>query len=194
MSDINTRIIQPTAFGSVAVIWTEVDRNPKVVRVLVSKPGSPAEDRVAELHPDSQPCSCPEIDDLASGIEGLLEGQAIDFSLALAKLDLCGAFQQCVLRAEHAIPRGSVSTYQRIAAHLGKPNGARAVGNALARNPFPLIVPCHRAIRSNRHLGGYQGGVEMKRALLEMEGVSFDAAGRAECPRYHYEGWASRNG
>ena len=68
-------------------------------------------------------------------------------------------FQESVLRAEATeIPRGRVSTYKLIAEHVGTHNGARAVGTALARNPFPLIVPCHRAIRSDRRLGGYQGG------------------------------------
>ena len=71
-----------------------------------------------------------------------------------------------------------MSTYQRIAGHLGHPRAARAVGTALAHNPFPIIVPCHRAIRSNGTLGGFQGGVEMKRALLEMEGVLVDGSGR----------------
>ena len=77
--------------------------------------------------------------------------------------------------------------WQPIAAHLGKSNGARAVGNALARNPFPLIVPCHRAIRSDRHLGGFQGGLEMKRALLAKEGIAFDDAGRVFCRHFYYE-------
>jgi methylated-DNA-[protein]-cysteine S-methyltransferase len=53
---------------------------------------------------------------------------------------------------------------------LGKPGGARAVGGALVHNPFPIIVPCHRAVRSNGQLGGFQGGQKMKRALLEFKG------------------------
>jgi len=60
------------------------------------------------------------------------------------------------------------------------------VGNALATNPFPLIVPCHRAVRSDGSLGGFQGGPAMKRALLEREGIAFDRAGRAAVPRFHY--------
>jgi len=71
---------------------------------------------------------------------------------------------------------------------LGKQNGARAVGNALANNPFPLIVPCHRAIRADRQLGGYQGGLQMKLGLLKNEGIAFDDAGRVVCTRFHYEG------
>jgi len=68
-----------------------------------------------------------------------------------------------------------------------KPEQILAVGNALANNPFPLIVPCHRAIRSDRHPGGYQGGLEMKRALLEKEGIHFDATGRVAYAQFHYE-------
>jgi len=184
---MNKRIIKPTPFGSVGVIWTAVNQKPKIVRVLLSTPGLSAEDQASKLYPDSQASSCAEIEDVAVGIKGLLAGEAIDFSLDLADLTLCGAFQQRVLRAEHRIPRGSVSTYQLIAGHLEKRNGARAVGNALANNPFPLIVPCHRAIRSDRTLGGYQGGLDMKRALLEKEGIRFDDAGKVECCALYYE-------
>lgn len=169
------------------IVWTTGSQNPRIVRVLLSTPEWSAEDRIAKLYPKLQASSCAEIDDTAMKIKGLLEGEAIDFSLDLVDLGLCGELQRRVLRAEHQIPRGSVSTYGRIATYLGKPNGARAVGNALANNPFPLIVPCHRAIRSDRHLGGYQGGLEMKRALLEREGIGFDKAGRVECPQFEYD-------
>ena len=79
-----------------------------------------------------------------------------------------------------------VSTYKLIASHLGIHNGARAVGNALANNPFPLIVPCHRAIRSDYDLSGYQGGIGMKRSLLTKEGIVFDDSGRVRCSCFHY--------
>jgi len=181
------KIIKSTPFGSVGVIWIGLNDTPKIVRILLSKPGLSADDQVSELYPNSQRFSCAEIDDVATAIKGLLEGEEIEFSLDVADLSLCTEFQQRVLRAEHRIPRGSISTYQLIAEYLGKRNGARAVGNALANNPFPLIVPCHRAIRSDRRLGGYQGGLEMKRALLEKEGILFDDAGRVACAQFHYE-------
>jgi methylated-DNA-[protein]-cysteine S-methyltransferase len=182
------KIIESTPFGPVGIIWADFDYNIRIVRILLSRPGLSAEDRVLELYPDSRVSSCPQIEDVAAGIRGFLEGEAIEFSLDIADLGLCSGFQQLVLRAEHRIPRGSVSTYRLIAEYLGKSNGARAVGNALANNPFPLIVPCHRAIRSDRFPGGYQGGPEMKRALLQKEGIPFDDAGRAACTRFYYEG------
>jgi methylated-DNA-[protein]-cysteine S-methyltransferase len=191
---MNRKIIKSTPFGSVAVIWAGANDNPRIVRILLSKPGVSAEDQVCELYPNSQASSCAEIEDTATAIKGFLEGEAIEFSLDVADLSLCSKFQQLVLRAEHRIPRGSISTYQLIAKYLGKRNAARAVGNALANNPFPLIVPCHRAIRSDRHLGGYQGGFEMKRALLEKEGITFDDAGRVACPQFHYERIMSNKG
>jgi methylated-DNA-[protein]-cysteine S-methyltransferase len=167
-------------------MWTGPDDDPKIVRIVLSKPGLSAEDQVSESHLNSRTSSCANIDDVAVKIQRLFTGEAIDFSLDLVDLSLCSGFQQRVLRSEHRIPRGRVSSYQLIAEHLGKRKGARAVGNALASNPFPLIVPCHRAIRSDRYLGGYQGGLVMKRALLELEGIPFDDAGRVTCGLFHY--------
>ena len=174
---MNQKIVTPTPYGSVGIVWIHSDQGPKVVRVLLSRPGLPAERQVVGLYPTIRVASCPEIDAVGAGMKRLLSGEPADFSLHLADLDRCGEFQDRVLRAELAIPRGMVSTYRLIAARLGKPNNARAVGNALANNPFPLIVPCHRTIRSDGQLGGYQGGPEMKRALLEKEGFVFDSTG-----------------
>ena len=167
-----------TPFGPVAVFWSVHRDQPKIRRVLLSKSGVPAKHLVKTLFPDSISSSCAEVDVVADQIVAFLTGDDVRFSLDIARLDLCSRFQQKVLRAEYGIPRGSVSTYQRIARYLGNANGARAVGAALANNPFPIIIPCHRAIRSDGALGGYQGGLEMKRALLEMEGVLFNDIGR----------------
>jgi methylated-DNA-[protein]-cysteine S-methyltransferase len=181
------KIIKPTPFGSVAVIWSRFDGSPRIVRVLLSTRELSAEDQVPKIYPDSHASSCAEIDAVATAIKAFLKGENVVFPLDIVNLKPCPAFQKAVLRAEHQIPWGSVSTYQLIAGHLGKENGARAVGNALANNPFPLIVPCHRAIRSDGHLGGFQGGLDMKRALLRKEGIVFDDAGRVVRTRFHYE-------
>lgn len=79
-------------------------------------------------------------------------------------------FQKAVWKAVAAIPRGEVRTYSSIAAAIGRPKAARAVGGACAANPIPVIVPCHR-VRAAGGEGGYTGGLHIKRALLRLEGV-----------------------
>ncbi|MFX0019761.1 MAG: methylated-DNA--[protein]-cysteine S-methyltransferase [Promethearchaeota archaeon] len=69
---------------------------------------------------------------------------------------------------------------------MGKPKGARIVGNALARNPFPIIIPCHRAIKTRSELGGFQGGIDMKRALLKLEGIEISEKGKVITNRIYY--------
>jgi len=157
-----------------------------VRQILISKPGQPAESSLKEQFPDSVPSPCGLIDELAGRIAAFFDGADVRFALEHVRLDLCPPFQRRVLHAEYAIPRGLVSTYRRIAAHLGVTGGARAVGNALATNPFPIVIPCHRAIRSDGTLGGYQGGLDMKRALLEQEGLEIDGRGRVVSPDLYY--------
>lgn len=115
---------------------------------------------------------------LADLTVAFLEGVPVSLPISMARLDLCSAFQRRILETESTIPRGSFSTYSLLAAAVSSPTASRAAGTALATNPFPLIVPCHRVVRSDGTPGGYQGGCRMKRRLLEMEGASFDASGR----------------
>ncbi len=183
---MNTKLIKATPFGPVALVWAGLNGSPKILRVLLSPPGTSAVDLAGKLYPEARPGSCREIDIVAASVREFLAGQGVAFPLDIAALETRPPFQQAVLRAEHAIPRGRVSTYGLIAAHLGRRNAARAVGNALATNPFPIIVPCHRAVRSGGGLGGFQGGPAMKRALLEREGIAFDEAGRVVVARFHY--------
>ena len=182
----NRKIIKPTPFGTICIIWSASNKIPRIVRVLLSKPGLTAEGQASKLYPGSRISSCAEIDAVAAAIKAHLEGEDVLFSLDIVDFTLCSTFQQTVLRATYSIPRGSVSTYGLIAAHVGIPDGARAVGNVMACNPFPLMVPCHRVIRSDRHIGGYGGGIEVKRALLEREGVKFNRTGMVICKRLHY--------
>jgi methylated-DNA-[protein]-cysteine S-methyltransferase len=136
--------------------------------------------------PGARPASCPAIAELSKGIRHFLDGEPVDFPVTIMALDRCSAFQRRVLLAEHKIPRGWVSTYQRIARSLGVPRGGRAVGGALAHNPFPILIPCHRAVRADGDVGGFQGGVKMKRALLELEGLRFSPAGKVIMDRVYY--------
>jgi len=86
-------------------------------------------------------------------------------------VDLSAAppFHAKALRALARVPYGRTVTYGELAARAGRPQGARAVGQAMARNPVPLVVPCHRVVASGGGLGGYGGGLDLKRRLLALE-------------------------
>jgi len=78
-------------------------------------------------------------------------------------------FDHQVWLALKEIPFGETRTYKWLAARIGKPNASRAVGQALGRNPIPILLPCHRIIESDGSLGGFSGGEDIKRRLLDME-------------------------
>ncbi len=80
-------------------------------------------------------------------------------------------FQKKVLELTKKIPKGKVATYKLIAQVLGNVNLSRAVGNALNKNPFPIIIPCHRVIKSNGFVGGFARGIEEKVKLLKEENI-----------------------
>lgn len=87
-------------------------------------------------------------------------------------------FMRKVLSVVSVIPRGLVTCYGSIAEVISNPKAYRAVGNAVARNPWPILVPCHRVIRSDLSLGGYRVGIEFKKRLLKAEGVAITLTGR----------------
>ncbi len=98
-----------------------------------------------------------------------IEGKRTYTNIDLSELT---PFQRRVLRATAAVPYGQVRTYGEIAEAVGAPAAARAVGSALARNPAPLLIPCHRVVRAGGELGNYGGGgPEEKRRLLRREGA-----------------------
>lgn len=80
-------------------------------------------------------------------------------------------FERKVYLAASGIPKGETRSYKWVAAQIGRPRSARAVGNALNKNPYPGIVPCHRVVRSDNSIGGYAKGSSVKRKILEREGV-----------------------
>jgi methylated-DNA-[protein]-cysteine S-methyltransferase len=97
-------------------------------------------------------------------------GQRSDFTIPLDWL-LIEGFRRRVLTATAEIPYGTVSTYLEISRRAGQPKGARAAGQALGGNPLPLVIPCHRVLRTGGGMGGYAGGVDRKEYLLRLEGA-----------------------
>jgi methylated-DNA-[protein]-cysteine S-methyltransferase len=104
-------------------------------------------------------------------LERYFSGECIRFDGIAFRPPHSTEFQRRVWQLTRAIPYGSTRTYQELARAVGKPHAARAVGQCMARNPLPIIVPCHRVLGTDGGLRGFGHGLDMKRALLEMEGA-----------------------
>ena len=108
------------------------------------------------------------LDDARRQLDDYFDGRRAEFDLPV-DLSLVAPFTDRVLTKTAAIPPGQVLTYGEVAAEIGHARAARAVGNALGSNPIPIVVPCHRVVRSGGGLGGYTGGTHRKEHLLDLE-------------------------
>jgi methylated-DNA-[protein]-cysteine S-methyltransferase len=160
-----------TAIGACAVAWSE--RGLTGVQLPEGDPAR-ARARMARRFPDAVEETPPaEVREAIAGITALVGGEARD--LASIRLDMKGLadFPRGAYAVARTIPPGQTMTYGQIATRLGDPNAARAVGEAMGRNPFPIVVPCHRVLAAGGKLGGFSanGGVVTKLRLLEIEGA-----------------------
>lgn len=110
-------------------------------------------------------------------LDAYFSGERIRFFTPL-DLSTSLAFFRSVWRALQNIPYGQTISYSGLASIIGRPNAARAVGMAAGKNPIPIIIPCHRVIRSDGSLGGYGPGIELKRSLLNLENALHGTADR----------------
>jgi methylated-DNA-[protein]-cysteine S-methyltransferase len=141
--------------------------------VRLSYPGEGIDEQLQELADRVSPriLAAPErTDEVRRQLDAYFEHRRQSFELPI-DWRLVRGFAADVLRATARIPFGSVSSYREVATRAGSPNAYRAAGNALGSNPIPIVVPCHRVLHAGGGLGGYTGGLERKRYLLELEGV-----------------------
>ena len=141
------------------------------IGVVALRFGSDEAALVADLTARFPPAECRRDDASLAGVRRAvldqLGGEPVDQAVPL---DLRGTpFQLEVWQALRAIPRGETRTYAEVAVAVRRPRAARAVGRACGANPVALLVPCHRVVASGGGLGGYAGGLERKRALLDLE-------------------------
>jgi AraC family transcriptional regulator of adaptative response/methylated-DNA-[protein]-cysteine methyltransferase len=109
-------------------------------------------------------------DHLRPWVQALVDYLRGELETPTVPLDIrATAFQRQVWEVLRSIPAGSTCSYEEVASLIGKPKAARAVGSACARNPVPLVIPCHRVVRKDGGMGGYRFGTERKRKLLELE-------------------------
>lgn len=172
--------ISSSPIGEVGVVLTERDDGTILLsRVILPPAGGAVKDVVVQSVPTIEECSVnnkniyQRIDAFFPTLGKKLPDELFDLRGLLA-------FEKKVLMATMRIPRGSVMTYGEVARVINHPRSARAVGNALACNPLPLVIPCHRVICSDGRIGRYQCGAGKKRQLLEWEGVSCNSRGYIE--------------
>jgi methylated-DNA-[protein]-cysteine S-methyltransferase len=160
-----------TAVGRCAIVW----RGDAVIGTALPEASDAAtRARVLRRYADAVEGAAPAPIAIASeAITHLLAGDDVDLRGITLDLESCSRFERAVYAAAAAIPRGSVLTYGALAASIGSPGAARAVGVALARNPVPIIIPCHRIVAQGGGTGGFSapGGVSTKFRLLEIEGA-----------------------
>lgn len=173
-------------FGDIGLVWFFQGEKLKISRIFLPETETSMLEKISTSFLDVCEGSNEIVNDLSDLIVRFLNGEDIKFDFDMIDEKQATNFQLQVLKAEHMIPRTWISTYGRIAWALGKDGSARAVGNALANNPFPIIIPCHRAVRSDGALGGFQGGLDMKRRLLEMEGIQFSTNNKVNMMKIYY--------
>ena len=152
-----------TALGTCALRWTAAG----IASVRLPSPRTAALPRRGEI-------AVPAFVRAAiDGIVAVLDGSAADLEAVPLDEAAIDPFRRSVYAATRRVPPGTVATYGEIARAIGQPNAAREVGAALARNPFPIVVPCHRVVGAGGRLTGFSapGGLETKRRMLELEGA-----------------------
>jgi len=161
-----------TAIGRCGLAW----REPWIVGTAL--PGASDDQvrrRFAERFPGSVESRPPEtLEPVIIGIVALMTGEKVDLSEAPLDMDAVPPFHRRVYAVARKIPPGETMTYGEIALAMGEPReAARAVGEAMGRNPFPILMPCHRVLGAGGKPGGFSapGGVETKLKMLEIEGA-----------------------
>jgi methylated-DNA-[protein]-cysteine S-methyltransferase len=160
-----------TALGACGIAWSEGG----VAGVQLPEPDAAAtRARLRRRFPEARE-SAPtaEVQGAIDGIVALLGGGQNDLTAVTLDWGDVGEFERRVYELARTIPPGATLTYGEVARRLGDPSLARAVGQALGRNPFAIVVPCHRVLAAGGRTGGFSagGGVETKAALLRIEGA-----------------------
>ncbi|MGD9974871.1 MAG: methylated-DNA--[protein]-cysteine S-methyltransferase [Desulfatirhabdiaceae bacterium] len=165
----------PTSFGNAGLIYQASPFRLKEILL----PGAP------ESHPyptddiTVDPVGLQLIQFIQNYFKGLFPGDPMIFWDCL-DFGRQTRLQIQVLQTVAAIPYGEIRSYKDIAESIGRPGSARFIGNTMAQNPFPVLIPCHRVIRSNGSMGGFGGGIDLKIRMLDMERLSEDRGQKAD--------------
>lgn len=128
-------------------------------------------DDISRAIPGSISEATTRLDEVRLQLDEYFARKRRDFELPIDWI-LVKGYARDVLKATAGIPYGGVTSYSEIAVATGRDKAVRAAGNALGSNPVPIVIPCHRVVRSDGTIGGYTGGVEKKRFLMALEGIA----------------------
>jgi methylated-DNA-[protein]-cysteine S-methyltransferase len=167
----------PSQFGDVGVVWYQEADIPRVAGILLPRRGRKMAGIIQADDPHAVRKSHPDLSPLVLELEKYMNTGMDSFSREFLDMERCNEFQKRVLGKLSEVPRGKVISYGQLADKIYAPRAARAVGTAVARNPFPVVLPCHRVVKADGHLGNFGGGTDLKKALLRLEGVEVDANG-----------------
>ena len=162
----------------IGLVWSDAGGKPKVERVYLPNDTERMTKRIIRDFPSVSKMHSAIADGIDQLIADLYNGKKRHCSLTILNWSGLSEFSTRVLKQTCQIPRGRVATYSGLAAKIGHPRAGRAVGTALANNPFPIIISCHRVVRADGSPGQFGGGSHMKKQLLEKEGNMFDKSGR----------------
>jgi methylated-DNA-[protein]-cysteine S-methyltransferase len=160
-----------TAIGQCGIAWN--DRGVVGVQLPEASEGGTRMRMLQRFPAAGEAAPPPEIRRALDSIVALLEGEAADLSAIALDMAEVPPFHRRVYERARRIPPGATLSYGEIAAGIGSPGAARAVGQALGQNPFPIVVPCHRVLAAGGKIGGFSahGGVATKRRMLAIEGA-----------------------
>jgi methylated-DNA-[protein]-cysteine S-methyltransferase len=163
-----------TPLGPCGIAWTERG----VARLQLPEGDRGATERRLKKAASPGGTAPLEIEQVIADVHWYLSGRNTDFSAVALDLADVGAFEQKVYAVVRSVHWGQTESYGEIARQLGAPHAARAVGQALARNPIPIIIPCHRILAKGHRIGGFSayGGRLTKERLLALEGVRLEEA------------------
>ena len=169
-------IIPESPIGEMTIVWKD---EPKftIEEIFISTPKEKSSAMALEKYEQNEKLKdkkSRELSKFLKELDNYLNEKDYEFSLKYLNLDKLSPFQRKVLVEQFKTRKGTVNSYKHLAKRIGNSKSYRAVGNALSKNPYPIVIPCHRTVKSDRTLGGYAGlkeGIETKKTLLEIEGL-----------------------
>lgn len=154
-----------TKYGHAAVVYKEAP----FFLVKIILPRKDRDDVILEIDKEATHGKNEKTDIVIRAIIDYFEGKPTPSFWDIFDFGALTSLEIEVLNALSQIPFGELTTYKSLAENIGRPKAARFVGNVMAKNPFPILIPCHRVIKSDKSYGKFGGGVELKKAMIRLE-------------------------